>query len=130
MNHSLNYTDKLNETIKIILDLSGAELEIDSVKKDLFSAAYLNFILRVAQSPENKGLIEHLSSQSRNISSYGEFERVINETKEKLRESDFDAEGALKSAISEVLNDFITELEPTLAPEKVAEIRKTVSEGI
>ena len=126
MNSLLDQTysscDKMVSTI--LLDIGVFE-ETNSTKNNLLLSVYTRFIKEVYKSPENKGLLDKITALNENVS-FEDFERVINEGRAHLEQSSSNFPDVLKKSTVSVLQDFITELEPKLTPEKAAELRKVL----
>lgn len=115
--------DKLDEVLNKIL---GSVSEKDAVKQNVFSSVWITYVNNVGQFPENKNIVDNLASK--NLSTYEEFEKAINETKVALEQSSFDTEKALKESVKEVLTDFISGVEPELPPEKISEFKELLKD--
>lgn len=100
--------------------------EEKSVKNNLFLSIYIHFIKEVYKSPENKELLDKTTALNENVS-FEDFERVVNEGKTYLEQNSSNFPDVLKKSTVSALQDFVTELEPKLAPEKTAELRKLIT---
>lgn len=129
MNSLLDQTySNCDKMISTILSGMGVFEETNNTKNDLLLSIYTRFIKEVYKSPENKELLDKITALNENVS-FEDFERVINEGKAHLEQNSSSFPDVLKKSTVSVLQDFITELEPKLAPEKVVELRKLLDEG-
>lgn len=119
--------NKYNVVLDKIIESVGDSKNKNKIKIDLLNATYLNFAAIAGENPVIKPLLGNTTGQNLSLE---EFENKVKEFQAIIQTPGFDFTGHLRKAITQTLDDFVTELEPTLAPEKVAEIRKTVSEGI
>ena len=118
-------TSKFEKTIDKILDsLEFPQEDRDQTKNTLSKSVFLDFLRNTSSVPENKKIIDE--SSSKNLNDYQEFKKAVEEIKGKLSNNGFDFGTNLKNSMEEKLNDFISEFEPKLPPEKVAELRKIV----
>ena len=98
-----NLPQKFFKTIDLLLENLNSN-DRDTVKKNLTVALYASFFEKASVNPENKEFIQSLSSKE--ISSYEEFEKAVNESKEYFKNSSFDINKALEESMDEVLLDF------------------------
>lgn len=109
--------------------LSALNLSEDkNTKNNLFLSTYIRFIKEVYKSPENKELLDKITALNENMS-FEDFERVINEGKAHFEQNSSSFPDVLKKSTVSVLQDFITEFEPKLATEKIAQLKKLINES-
>ena len=119
---------KCGVTIDLVFSSVGLAEDTEEIKNNLLLSVYLNFIKQVFSAPENKELLDKLGTLNGNVS-FEDFERVINEGKNHFEQNSSGFPDVLKKSTVSALQDFITELEPKLTPEKVAELRKLIDES-
>src|SRR5258708_33988136 len=113
------------DNLLLSLNLSNDK---DAIKKNISASLYFNYINAIFGSSEAASLTQKLKNQE--ALSIESFYKLIEEGKTLSSNDKVDFSSVFKNSCNAVLNGFITELEPKLAPEKVTELRKIVSEGV
>lgn len=118
-----------DKMISSILSSIGVFEETNNTKNNLFLSIYIRFVKEVYKSPENKELLDKITALNENVS-FEDFEKVVNEGKAHLEQNSSNFPDVLKRSTVSVLQDFVAEIEPKLTPEKAAEVRKIIAEGV
>lgn len=117
--------DTFASTINHVLDFIGADQKNDKTKAKLITSAYLNFTRLLAESPGNQEILSSL--KEKDLSEYSDFEKSVNQITKHLEKQETDS--LLGEAMKETLEDFISNLELKLTPEKTEELKKIVSKN-
>lgn len=118
-----------DKTISSILSSLGVLEESNNSKNNLLFSIYLNFMNQVLNLPENKDLLDKVTSANTNVS-FTDFEKIIGEGRARLKVEESVLPDVLKKSAIKVLQDYVSELEPKITPEKSEELRKIISDGI
>jgi len=124
MDNSAQVNKKCESVVLNVLSTLNLSEEKD-IKTNLFLSIYIRSIKEVYKSPDNKELLDKITALNENVS-FEDFEKVVNEGKTHLEQNSSNFPDVLKRSTVSVLQDFITELEPKLTSEKVAELRKAL----
>ncbi|KKR15128.1 MAG: hypothetical protein UT44_C0041G0005 [Candidatus Levybacteria bacterium GW2011_GWA1_39_32] len=124
MDNSAQVNKKCESVVLNVLSTLNLSEEKD-IKTNLFLSIYIRSIKEVYKSPDNKELLDKITALNENVS-FEDFEKVVNEGKTHLEQNSSNFPDVLKRSTVSVLQDFITELEPKLTAEKVAELRKAL----
>lgn len=104
---------------------SGSDAE--KVKENLLTSLYLDLVTKIGLDPNNKQVLDELSAKK--PSTVEEMTAEINLAQEKLAQTGFDINKAFDESEKDVLESFITQLEPNLSPEKITELRSIIATG-
>lgn len=108
------------------MSLLGVVEEKNQVKENLIASVYLQMVKQIGTDPKNKDLLLELSKNEPKTKE--EFDRVFDYAQQKTKELGYDAGSELEKASKVVLENFNREMQNDLTPEKLAEIKKIISE--
>ena len=117
------------ELVTSIISNLGLADETGEIKNNLLFSIYLQFINQAADATQNKALIDKLSTVKNPIS-FEDFSRVVEEGKTYLQAHESDQVEILKNATSKILQDYLTQLESKLPPQKVTELKQLIMSGL
>src|SRR5258705_3187060 len=104
------------ENLLLSLDLQENKEE---TKKNILASLYFNYLNAILGSEANEPLVQKLKA-SESLDANG-FNNLIEEGKKLLSNSGVDFEKTFEDSCEAVLKDFVSELEPKLPAENVAE---------
>lgn len=114
------------DTIDEILNAVESTEDGDVVKGGLLDASYFEFVTLTSESPELK---DKFTPNLLVDSSVEEFEKKMKEMKNDFEGSEFDFEATFKKAMKITLDNFVSKIGSQLAPEKVEDLKKIVSQN-
>lgn len=122
-----NLAQNFFKTIDLLLDKLNSN-DRETVKKNLTGAFWLAFFAKAANDPKNKEIFQKFFSKE--ISSYEEFEKTVNEAEEYFKDSDFDMDKAIKESMSEVILDFVSQFKNQFPEEKIKDLQEIVQNNL
>lgn len=126
MDNQTNLVELFSKTIDEMLHKVDVSVVGKTTHDNLLSSAIMNFSRMVAEENEN---IDKVSKtiKPEDYSSQENLEKAVNRVIEELSLDKNSAYSSLRKAMKETLEDFISNLEPKLTPEKTEELKKIVS---
>lgn len=128
MDNQTNLVELFSKTIDEMLHKVDVSVVSKTTHDNLLSSAIMNFSRMVAEENEN---IDKISKNIKpeDYSSQENLEKAVNGVIEELSLDKNDAYSSLRKAMKETLEDFISNLELKLTPEKTEELKKIVSKN-
>ena len=122
MNSTQNFLQKIDQIIASV----GSETNPEELKTNLLASVYLDLTTKIGLDPKNRPFLDQLSTTP--PKTVEDIDKNIAFAQEKLKETGFDTEVAMAKSSKSVLESFISKIEPSLTPEKVAELREIATE--
>lgn len=121
MNTVQTFLQKIDQIIASV----GSEAEAQELKTNLLASLYFDLTRKIGLAPQNKIFLDKMASNP--PKTIEDIDRDLNLAQEKLKETGFDSEKAFTESSKDVLENFVSKIEPNLTQEKVVELRKIIS---
>lgn len=117
---------KFEESIEKLFSSLSLESEKEEIKKNIIASLYFNYLAAIMNLIQDDSFKQKLKNPEELSSD--DFNVLVEEGKKVLTGSNINYEETFTNSCNTVLNDFISELEPKLTPEKTAELRTIIAQ--